>query len=326
MRNAVKLGKLEGDQLLGGPEDSDDDLKEVMDIIKQGEVENARPNLLGRSLSLAKDQEASSFPEPKVRNKTSRFKVNRGGALQSAEQTVEDSPALSVEPPTPVASKVTELQGSLRLEPTRQTRSPSPVPDTPLTIVERSSPKLPLEDLPVVTESVLFTPVSRKSPSSSQSTASTVRELASVSEIVRERTPTSLKTPLPAATGSPPSTLVPSTITDSPSFAPSYGYDAVFPSMIVDSPSFVPPQGAVSMPPMIVDSPDFPPPPSAKNPVNPAAPPLVIDSPSFSAGPKNPGPPRVMSSRVIERSLGGASQRRVDVPGKKVSRFAAERG
>lgn len=327
MQDAVKLGKLEGGQLLGGSEDSDDDLKEIMDLIRQGEVENVGPNLLDGSPSQMAGQGVLSLPPPKVRNKTSRFKINRGGATQPAERTAENTPSLSVEPPTPVTSNVTERRGSLRLELNQRARSPSlsPIPDTPLTIVERSSPKLLPEDVPIPTESPPSTPVSRKPAGSSQSTTSTVCELTPVPGIVCEGTPTPSKTPLPAVIDSPSFTSLPSTIIDSPSFAPP---NIVFPSMIVDSPSFAPPHGVASMPPMIIDSPDFPPPKGvssthAYTSANPPAP-LVIDSPSFPAGPKNTGPPRVMSSRVVERSPAGANQQRGGAPG-KVSRFAAER-
>jgi len=332
MRDAVKLGKLEGDELLGYPEDSDDDLKEIMDLINQGEAENVGPNLSNGSSSRAAERGASSLPLPKFKNKTSRFKINRGGAPQPAERTEEDNPSLGVEPPTPVALTVTERRGNLRLAPHQQARPPSPssVPDTPLTVVERSSPKLPQECLPIVTEGLPSTPISRKQGSSSQLTTPVARELAPVSELVRERTPIPSKTQIPMTITPPSFTPPPSITIDSPSFAPPQGHNAVFPSMIIDSPSFTPPQGVASIPPMIIDSPDFPPPKGAFP--SPAcgsgipSTPLVIGSPSFPVGPKNPGPPRVMSSRVVERSPAGVSQQRPDAPGKKVSRFAAERG
>ena len=79
------------------------------------------------------------------------------------------------------------------------------------------------------------------------------------------------------------------------------------------------------MPSMIIDSLDFPPQgvsPTYMTASANTATPLVIDSPSF---PVYPGPPRVMSSRVVERPPTGPNQPREDVPGKKVSRFAAER-
>jgi hypothetical protein len=327
MRDAVRLGKLEGDQLVGDTEDSDDELKDIMELIKQGEVDNVGPNLANGSSSQTVERDVSSLPPPKVRNKTSRFRVNRGGAPQPAERTVADSPSLGVGPPTPVASYVKERRGDFRSEQARSLSS-SPVPDTPLTMVERSSPKLPSGDLPLITERLPPTHVSPKSAGSSQSTVSTVRELAPFSEIVRERTPTLSKKQPQVVTASPSFAPLPSMITDSP--YPPKGYNAVFPSMIVDSPSFAPPQGVVSVPPMVIDSPDFPPPKGvsstpANTSINPPAP-LVIDSPSFPVGPKHPGPPRVMSSRVIERSPAGVSQQRADAPNKRVSRFAAERG
>jgi len=302
-----------------------------MDLINQGEVENVGPNLSNGSSSRTVEQAPPPLPPPKVRNKTSRFKVLRGGAPQPAERTAEGSPALGVGPPTPVASTVTERQGSLRLELHQQTRSPSPssVPDTPLTVVERSSPKVPPECLPIVTDELPSTPISRKQAGSSQLTTPVARELAPVSEIVRERTPIPPKTQPPIVINPPLSTPPPSIIIDSPSFAPPQGHNAVFPSMIIDSPSFTPPQGAPFMPPMIIDSPDFPPPKAtfptpACGSIIPSTP-LVIGSPSFPVGPMNPGPPRVVSSRVVERTPAGVSQQRADAPGKKVSRFAAER-
>ncbi|KAF9648982.1 hypothetical protein BDM02DRAFT_3269018 [Thelephora ganbajun] len=349
MRDAVKLGEFEDDQLVGGPEDSDDDLKGIMELIKQGEVENVGPNFPNGSSSQTVERDVSSLPPSKVRAKTSRFKINRGGAPRRAEWIAEDSPSWDVEPLTPIALNVTERRGNLRLEPNQSARSPSPpsVLNTPLTTVKRSSPKLPSGDIPIVTESLPPTSASRKPAGSSQPTF-TVRELTPVSGIVHERTPTSSKMQPPAVTDSPSFKPLPSMITDSPSFAPPKGHGAVLPSMIVDSPSFVPPRGVATMPPMIIDSPDFPPPKGATSihpmiiespdfpppkgvsliPTNtsmnvPA--PLVIDSPSFPVGPKNPALPRVMSSRVVERSPADVSQQRADAPGKKVSRFAVER-
>ena len=346
MRGAVNLGKLEDDQLVGGPEDSDDDLKDIMELIKQGEVENVGPNLPDGSSPQNVERDAYSLPPPKARNKTSRFKINRGGALQTYERTTDDSPFIGIEPPTPVALDVIEREGSLRLETDQRTpsSSPSPIPDTPLTVVERSSPKLPSGDIPLVTESLPPTRVSRKPAGPSQSTTSAVRELAPASGITREKTPTPSKTQPPAVIDSPSFRSPPSTVIDSPSFALPTGHNAVSPSMVVDfpdfpppggvasmlpmiidSPDFPPPKGAISMPPMIIESPDFPPPTPSNTSVNAPGAPLMVDSPPFPVGSKNLGPPRVMSSRVVERSPTGGSQQRADVPGQKVSRFAAER-
>jgi len=321
-----------------------------MELINRGGVENVGPDLQNGSSSQAVERDVSSLPPPKARNRTSRFKINRGGAPQPTERTPEDGPSLNVEPPTPVASSVTERRGSLRLELTQEARSlsPSPIPDTPLTVDERSSPKMPSGDITFATESLPLTPVSRKSAYFSQPTTPTVRKLASVSEILREKTPTPSKTQLPVVIDSPSFTPLPPMLIDSLSFPPPNGCNAVFPSVIVDSPSFAPPQGMTTMPPMIVDSPDFPPPkgatfmppmiiespdfppPKGVFPTPPgtslnAPAPLVIDSTPLPARPKNPGPPRVMSSRVVERSPAGVNQQRMDAPANKVSRFAAER-
>lgn len=312
-----------------------------MELINQGEVENVGQNLSNEPLPQMTERALSSFPPPKARNKSSRFKINRGRALQSAQRTVEDSPSIAVEPPTPVSLNVIERSGNLRLEVDQEAHSssPSPILDTPSTVVERSSPKLPSSDVPSVAERLPPARVLRKSPSPLQSGLN----LASTSETVGERTPTSSKT-------QPPVIIDPhqSTINDSTPFILPKGYDAVFPSMIIDSPDFPPPRGVASMPPMIVHSPDFPPPggttltppmviespdfpPNGVSPtptsasVNASPEPLLIDCPPFPVGPKNPGPPRVMTSRVVERSPAGGSQRQAEAPGKRVSRFAAER-
>lgn len=283
-----------------------------MKLINQGEVENVGPNLPNGSSSGVVDRGASSLPPPKARNKTSRFKINRGGTTQLSEQITGESPSTDIEPPTPVASTVTERRGSLRLETDQQTRSPllSPNPDTPLTVVERSSPKLPSGDIPSVTKILPPARISRKPPRPSQSTTSAVHELATASGTVRERTPTPSKTQPTMVADSPSFKPPPSMIIDSPSFAPSEGHSAIFPSMIVDSPDFPPPKGVS-------------PTPTNKS-RNAPAEPRMIDSPSFPVEPTNPRPPRVMSSRVVERSPAGGSQQRADASG-KVSRFAAER-
>ena len=341
MQNTVKLGKLESDQLVGGPEDSDDDLKEIMELIHQGEVENVGQNLPNDLLSRTAERAHSSLPPPKTRNKTSRFKINRGGTPRPTEPTAEDGPSIAVEPPTPVALNVIERGGNIRLEMDQEacSSSPSPIPDTPLTVVERSSPKLPSDDIPFVTECLPPALLLRTLPSSSRAGL----ELASTSEVVRERIPPSKAQP-PVVIDPPPSmiadstpftlpkgynTVFSSTVIDSPHFPPPGGV-ASMPPMIVDSPDFPPPRGATSIPPMIIESPDFPPPNSVSpiptsTLINAPPAPLVIDSPPFPVGPKNPGPPRVMASRVAERSPTGGSQQQAEVPGKRVSRFAAER-
>lgn len=344
MRDAVKLGKLEDDKLVGGHEDSDDDLKEIMELVKQGEVENIVPSSLNGSSPQTVEQDLSSLPPPKARSRASRFKVNRSGTSQPAEQSETTSP-INAEALTPVAVNVTERRGTLRIQPNEPARSASPpsVPDTPLTITERSSPKLPSGDTPVVTESTLSASVSRKPTNpaeSSQSNPQTVRQTAPASEIVREKTPRPPTTQPPVAVDPLSSKPPPSMITNSPSFPK--GQSVSFPSMIIDSPDFPPPPGVFSMPPMVIDSPDFPPPRGATS-----IPPIILNSPDFPppkgvvpsthspsvnaptppaiGSPSFPGPPRVMSSQVVERSPTGANQRRESVPGKKVSRFAAER-
>ncbi|KAF9789881.1 hypothetical protein BJ322DRAFT_1044706 [Thelephora terrestris] len=327
MRDTVKLGKLDGDQLVGGPEDSDDDLKEILELVKQGEVENIGPSLPNGPSSRMMEQDFSSLPPPKVRNKVSRFKVNRGGASRPTEETEESTSLSDIEPPTPVASNVMERRGVLRIEPDQSTRSASPpsVPDTPLTIAERSSPKLPPGDIPVVRDNTLYTPVSRKPAKlaeTSQSIVSTVDATIHAPEIVRERTPR-------------PPTMKSPAVVDSPLFKPPspdfLTHPGAFttPPMIIDSPEFPPPRGVTYMPSMIIESPDFPPPKEVSpyhgsSAVNTPTPP-VVGPPSFPVGPRNPGPPRVMSSQVVERSSTGANQQREGVPGKKFSRFAAER-
>lgn len=354
MRDAVKMGKLAGDQLIGGSEDSDDDLKEILGLIEQGEVENVGPSLSNGQSSQKAEQDFSSLSAPKARNKASRFKINRGGAPlpteRATESTPESTPLSNADPPHPVSTNVTERRGTLRLDPTLSVHltSPPSVPDTPLTVAERSSPKLSPGDITGTTENILSTTVSRKPVTlaePSQPTPLVVHESVPTSEIVRERTPKPPNTQQPAATNStlnlPSSTTMdspsfpkghsavfPSMVVESPDFPPSSGI-AAMPPMITDSPDFPPPKGITSMPSMIIESPDFPPPkgipPPRKRPSLGAPKPSVIDSPSFPVGPKDRQPPRVMSSQVVERSPASANQQRADVPGKKVSRFAAER-
>ena len=338
MQDAVRLGKLEGDQLLCGPDDSDDDLKEIMGLLKQGEVENVGPRLQNESSSQVTEEGFSSLPPPKSRNKASRFKINRGGAAQPAEQTAENGPRLTAVPATSVVANVTERRGILQLEPSNPARSTSssPVPDTPLTVVERSSPKLPSSGgILATTEFLHPTHIPCGPVESPQSTSSTVYELASAPDIVRGGTPRPLVAESPVIIDSPSfaprqdhSPAFHSMIIDSPDFPPPLGV-ATMPPMIIDSPDFPPPKGVASMASMIIDSPDFPPPkgvsPTPANPsINAPVPPLV-DPTSFPVGSRNPRPPRVMSSQVIERSANGANQQQASAPGKKVSRFAAER-
>lgn len=329
MRDIVKLGKIEGDQLVGDPEDSDDDLKEIIHLIGQGEAQNIGPSLSNGSSSQTTGQGFSSLPPPKARNETSRFKINRGGAPRPAGHITDSSNFLNVDTPTPVIRDITERRGTLRLDPYQPTRSisPSPAPDTPSTTAERSSPKLPSGDIPIIAAN-LSSPISRKpaQPAEpSQSTSSTVREPTSVSEILRGRTPRTSTTQPPVAVESP---SFHSMIIDSPDFPPPPGVATTMPSITIDSPYFPPSISATSIPSMVIESPDFPLKgisPTSKTASKNTPAPHGADSPYFPAGPRCPGPPRVMSSRVVERSLADVNHPRQEVPGKKVSRFAAER-
>ncbi|CDO73566.1 Glycosyltransferase Family 22 protein [Trametes cinnabarina] len=223
LKSAVRLGKLENGQLVGGDDgESDDELdpqaKEVLEILKKGEVVNVGPT------------------------------IPAGGIPGTSPST--PVPAQPATAPKPKPSKVSQIKMSLgQSTPPQTPSSPSSSLTTPVSNLERSSPKLGSRGgtpIPVPTK--------------------TSRPPSSSSKRPEQHLP-----------------QMPGMFVDSPSF-PGAAQPAQMPGMIVDSPSFPAPgqrsrasgKQPMQMPGMVVDSPSFP----AQGIVANSA---VIESPSFTS-------------------------------------------
>ncbi|KAG6910310.1 hypothetical protein DXG01_011707 [Tephrocybe rancida] len=282
LQKSIRTGKLDADErLVGGEansasEDETEGAQELLELLRRGELYNLGPdgNYLHGISPIGGGQTATKPPSappaiskavlddvpPIDRPKTSKFKLSRS--------TGRPSPTL----------------------PSNQTSEN----DAPVSMVEKSSPKIPSP----MTNSVI------------------------------EKTPLHAMKPKPTIPGKPsanPSSLpITPTVSErrSAALANSPGSSSTFPSIIVDSPSFAPPTttrvSADSSPfPMIVESPSF------------AKPAVPIVSPAVRSRPLRP--PTIMSSAVRETSsvssAGTGSERSEPSQNKsgKVSRFMAER-
>lgn len=91
LRNSVRLGKLENDQLVGGdPGESgseDETLKEVIQLLQTGSIQNAGPDFKPSSMiTIASPRNSDAVESPSIGKSTathgtkpSRFKLARGG-------------------------------------------------------------------------------------------------------------------------------------------------------------------------------------------------------------------------------------------------------
>ncbi|KAI0372950.1 hypothetical protein BV20DRAFT_963394 [Pilatotrama ljubarskyi] len=290
LKSAVRLGKLQDGQLVGGEDgESDDELdpqaKEVLEMLKKGEVVNVGPSLPPNGTTAS-----PSSPTP---------------ANQAEPTLAESASEASPAQPKPKVSKVSQFKLSLaQSTPPQSPGSPASSLSTPLTTVERSSPKLGSRN---------GTPIAVPTKTS--------RPPASSSGPTNQRPPE-----------------MPGMIVDSPSFpAPGQSSKASgkrpmqMPGMIVDSPSFPGPASATSpsgqpaFQSVILESPSFQSPSSTVvgTPVS-GAPSPAVSTPRTPVGASVLERKPVVISSVKESS---PAVPRPAAPGKerKVSRFAAER-
>ncbi|KAI0780643.1 hypothetical protein BD413DRAFT_498876 [Trametes elegans] len=130
LKSAVRLGKLEDGELAGGEEgESEDELdpqaREMLELLKQGEVVNVGPTLSTNGATASSSAAAISDP--------------------TSTSTTSHAPA--PDPVTPVQqkpklSRVSQFKMSLAPTPPQSPGSPGSSLSTPLTNIERSSPKL----------------------------------------------------------------------------------------------------------------------------------------------------------------------------------------
>lgn len=132
LKAAVKLGKLEGNKLVGGDEgESDDELdpaaKELLKALKKGDVVNAGPRLPSSSM-------------PGTTATPIWGSASTASTASTARSSTTESPVMPQLKPSKVSHSKMSLGGSSVLpSPTSTASSLS----TPITVTERSSPKLP---------------------------------------------------------------------------------------------------------------------------------------------------------------------------------------
>lgn len=280
IRKAVKLGKLEGDQLVGGGEgDSDDEpieidprMQEVLELLKKGDVTNIGPqpnpssvsNVKPEGVQQTRSQPRIHIPGLKPRSKPSKFKHSF-------------------------------TQEGLSRSPHRPS-SPSDSMNTPISHLERSSPKLPPSQELTPSASPLSTPLHVPSTLSPPSRSFPPHQPFKPG--YSDRT-------LPSSSKTPPQ--------------PMHGADTYQPMMIIDSPDFPPPGADVDA---MLNAPFYP---AVGNPYTPSA---AFSRPASSSERVEKKAPVVMAAAVTE-ATGSGSKRSVAPSGaegkKRVSRFMADR-
>lgn len=206
LRRAVRMGSLEDDQLVGGDagdsaDEMDDAAREVFEMLKRGEIKNIGPQ------------------QPHL---TTQSAIPSNDPAQLTSSTSE----AAVPTRSPKPSRVSKFKMNLSRPINPPSNPSSSSLDTPLTLVERSSPKL----VAPAPATVVPIPSSASRPQSNPIRA-------------HQDSPHQV----PQASTSKPVTQMPSMVVDSPSFpAPSRSNAAQvqMPGMIVDSPSFAPPPTA----------------------------------------------------------------------------------
>ncbi|KIJ35750.1 hypothetical protein M422DRAFT_51366 [Sphaerobolus stellatus SS14] len=320
LRNNIRMGKLVDGQLVASPEDGEE-------IDREAEEEEQIRQLLLKSMEQyagiaaeamgpgvspwVKTEDggttASSIgtpqPPPKVKPKTSRFKVNRTQVRSaSGGNVVKEEPDLA----THVAMPPPEAQSDS---------------NTPLAVGGRSSPKADYfqetkskpslssgDAIPMIVDSPSYNaPIGRTTANKSSG-----------------KSPITPPKPKPSSSSSQQPMVI-----DSPSFMSK--------SIIIDSPSFRPPssssttQKPSAMPSMIVDSPSFPrsTAPTAQReavsdkPISERKAPTVIPVPSSRPlrAPMTSG----VRERVVERTSSRDDSSASGTAPKRISRFKAER-
>ncbi|KAI0064446.1 hypothetical protein BV25DRAFT_237405 [Artomyces pyxidatus] len=303
IKRAIRTGKIEDDQLVGGEDgesndgdDEDDDVRAFMDALRRGDVTNVGFEQNSEALVAALTK-AYKGPEPSP----------------PAEAPAPPAPA-----PAPVRPKTSKFK--LNRMPLRSPVSDDSGPDTPVNDVARSSPKLPTSD--TVVERKPAQPV--RSPGMRGPGPSAMR--SSVSAKPNPPTPSSLSTLSSRQAASPTGASQTSSTTTvvSPSFsAPVVVVSPSFSApVIVVSPSF---RGTnpVAAPPAVavIESPSFRA-PQMNDPLSTES--VVVDSPSFQ--PPNSGRAPMVST-VRESSGPRATQLQGNAESgvRKVSRFKTER-
>ncbi|KAH7913987.1 hypothetical protein BJ138DRAFT_1110916 [Hygrophoropsis aurantiaca] len=127
LQSAVRIGKLENDQLIGGEAgesgSEEEAMREVLEMLKSGQIQNAGPNFVPPA--------SSECPAPS----------DSGSAFRPQMDDKQSAPP-SVPPPlrAPKPSK-------FKLARKQHTVDVPPASDTPISAVDRSSPKIPISGI-----------------------------------------------------------------------------------------------------------------------------------------------------------------------------------
>ncbi|KIM79660.1 hypothetical protein PILCRDRAFT_74170, partial [Piloderma croceum F 1598] len=175
LKRAIRTGRLEDDKLVGGEtgesasEPEDENVKEVLELLKQGQVHNIGPTFDSAANSTASGpSQYLSSPHSALTHES------RGNLDRPAVSGGQTATGASTPPPkaNPKASKF-KLNRTAGLPPVAGSTPPDSSRNTPISTVERSSPKLELpatsadeaENGPSVTSSPAFLSNFVKSPS-----------------------------------------------------------------------------------------------------------------------------------------------------------------
>ncbi|KAI0082830.1 hypothetical protein K474DRAFT_1767595 [Panus rudis PR-1116 ss-1] len=155
LKSAVRMGKLEDGKLVGGEEgesdgEVDDDMKEILELLRKGEITNVGPQPHTSSPSSVPAQDVSNAPAPKpepqqpvsaARSKVSKFKLSMTAEPRSSGTTAVSSPAgSSLNTPTTITERSSPKpmspedalpQGRPIAVPTRVSQRPSKPPQPP---------------------------------------------------------------------------------------------------------------------------------------------------------------------------------------------------
>ncbi|KAG1754394.1 hypothetical protein EDB19DRAFT_1902542 [Suillus lakei] len=136
LQEAIRLGKVENNHLVGGEEgesgSEDEAVREVLELLSDGRIQNAGPDFVPQSI-----KKSEGPPAPK----TSKFKMARSGlASDQSSQTPTPLPVGEMSPPKPAVSEVIERRQFKPNPPHQRVAEPLvDVPPIPSTVVESLS-------------------------------------------------------------------------------------------------------------------------------------------------------------------------------------------
>ncbi|TFK54737.1 hypothetical protein OE88DRAFT_1653204 [Heliocybe sulcata] len=228
LQRAIRTGKMENGKLIGGQDgdsgsdiDAEENAREVLEMLKRGEVTNAGP-----------EPETAAFSNLSLEDHISS--INERAASQ--DERVEGSdPGTS---PTKSRLQASRFKSAFLAAQTKSPATPTSglmTPATPINNIERSSPKIP---------AISATIFERQAPSASRLPSNLGRKGASPdSPITRVSPDLSTVAPQPTRGSQPPGASdvtgdLADAVVDSPSFQSLSTPSRVMPAMTVESPSF----------------------------------------------------------------------------------------